>query len=139
MADITQGPRTQNASNEEPTRTRNGGDDEEEELEDQQGEDGELRPETEAQELRRLRAEMKRLEREEELYDLRARVARAKRLREAGYPPGVEPTPLSSSKSSTVSDVGGTRAVPHRGGPHPRLKQPEVFKARTVKEADNFL
>lgn len=99
------------------------GEQQEPEIDQEEGE------ETVADEIRRLREEREELRQQDELYMLRAEVARLQRTREAGHTPG------PSENSSTLS----YRERPMRSAGGPRLRQPDPFKGKTLKEARTFL
>lgn len=79
-----------------------------------------------------LRKEQAALEREEAMHTLRADVASRRARQATGWQ-------VPQASPSTISDANETRASSSRGSAYPRVRQPELFKAKTLKEARKFI
>jgi hypothetical protein len=103
------------------------------------------------EELERERAEEERarrvlrrrdmLQQEIEIAAMEQQLDVLRRQRYAGHTPGVTPGQDEDSRAGSVAgSIAGSTHAPHRGhASRPRLREPDTFKGKTLKEARDFI
>jgi hypothetical protein len=95
----------------------------------------------EEEQARRVRRRRDMLQQELEIVAMEQQLDVLRRQRDAGHTPGVTPGQYEDSRAgSAAGSIAGSTHAPHRGhSSRPRLREPETFKGKTLKEARDFI
>jgi hypothetical protein len=94
----------------------------------------------EEERARRVRRRRDMLQQELEIVAMEQQLDVLRRQRNAGHTPGGDPGLDEDSRAGSVASFAASTQAPRRGpASRPRLKEPDTFKGKTLKEARDFI
>jgi hypothetical protein len=94
----------------------------------------------EEERARRVRRRRDMLQQELEIAAIEQQLDVLRRQRNAGHTPGGDPGLDKDSRAGSVASFATSTQAPRRGpASRPRLKEPDTFKGKTLKEARDFI